>query len=348
MVTAYASNTLTLQELSIEQGTTEVVLPISLTNESSITGFQCDLYLPSGVTVATDEYGDYVIAVARTTAKRHTISTSLQADGALRILCTSMTNATFSGNSGTVLNVTLTVPGSMAAGTHSMGLKNIVLSDPDANRYISSDMTSSLIVTKIEKINININKYGSSTYCSPYALDFSAVSGLKAYAATGYNSGSGVVTLTRVMTTQPGTGLFLKGEPGTYEVPVIESSLDHTINMLVGTLTATPLNKTSDDGLYRNFRYTTKTGVPTPMFYEMADGYTLSANKAYLQIPTAWLPAETKSISLRFDEDEGTTDIEASTLNPQRSTEVYDLQGRRVDKPTSGIYIVNGKKTVIK
>ena len=118
------------------------------------------------------------------------------------------------------------------------------------------------------------------------------------------------------MTTQPGTGLFLKGEPGTYEVPMMETSADHTINMLVGTLAPTLLNKTSDDGQYRNYRYTTKTGVPTPMFYEMADGYTLSANKAYLQIPTAWLPTgETRSIGLRFDEGEGTTDMEEFTID---------------------------------
>jgi hypothetical protein len=66
-----------------------------------------------------------------------------------------------------------------------------------------------------------------------------------------------------------------------------------------------------------------------------------------LQIPTAWLPAETKSISLRFEEGEGTTDIDASTLNPQRSTEVYDLYGRRVDNPVKGgIYIVGGRKVV--
>lgn len=42
------------------------------------------------------------------------------------------------------------------------------------------------------------------------------------------------------------------------------------------------------------------------------------------------------------------TDIEPSTLNPQPSTEFYDLQGRQVENPTKGIYIVNGRKVVIK
>ncbi len=47
---------------------------------------------------------------------------------------------------------------------------------------------------------VTINQYGSATFCSDKVLDFSEVGGLKAYAATGYNTTTGVVTLTRVMT----------------------------------------------------------------------------------------------------------------------------------------------------
>ncbi|MBR4846047.1 MAG: leucine-rich repeat domain-containing protein, partial [Bacteroidaceae bacterium] len=199
-------------------------------------------------------------------------------------------------------------------------------------------------------VTITIGEYGCGTYSSEYALDFSEVEGLKAYAATGYNKRTGVVTLVRVMTTQPCMGIFLKGEPGKeYEVPVIEESDDNTINLLVATLTQTPVNQYSADGLYVNYKYTIKENEP--MFYPFADGSSLSAGKAYLQIPTAWLPAaEQKSISIRFDEGEGTTDMEDidSTVNSQQSTDIYDLQGRRVEKVEKGIYIINGKKVVIK
>ena len=37
-----------------------------------------------------------------------------------------------------------------------------------------------------------------------------------------------------------------------------------------------------------------------------------------------------------------------STDNGQQTTDIYDLQGRRVESPTKGIYIVNGKKVVVK
>ena len=52
---------------------------------------------------------------------------------------------------------------------------------------------------------------------------------------------------------------------------------------------------------------------------------------------------------LSFD-GEGTTGI--STLNVERGTlndnSYYMLDGRRVAQPTKGLYIVNGKKVIIK
>ena len=195
---------------------------------------------------------------------------------------------------------------------------------------------------------ITINQYGSGTYCSEYALDFSEVEGLKAYAATGYNHGTGVVTLTRVMTSQPGMGLFLKGEPGEYTVPVLESTDDNSLNMLVGTLEQTELNSVSSDGLYANYKYTVAEGETVPLFHPFADGSTLSAGKAYLQIPVAWLPqGEARAISYRFDE--GTTSIDKGqwTNDNDLPAEIYDLMGRRVAVPQKGsLYIINNEKVI--
>ena len=197
----------------------------------------------------------------------------------------------------------------------------------------------------ITEVTVTINQYGSATYCSEYALDFSEVEGLKAYAATGYKSNSGVVTLTRVQTAEGGVGLFLKGEPGEYVVPVIESTDEHSLNMLVGTLESTIVNGT--DGEMTNYKYTVKSGTNTPMFYQFADNSTLSAGKAYLQIPTAWLPATAqKSVSIRFDDGE-TTDIDELKGKNGEVKTIYDLQGRVVENPTKGIYIVDGKKVFI-
>ena len=203
----------------------------------------------------------------------------------------------------------------------------------------------------IPTVTITISKYGSGTYSSEYALDFSEVKVLKAYVATGYNHLTGEVTLLRVRTAQAGTGLLIKGTPGvSYEVPIIESTADHTLNMLVATLEKTPVNSRSSDGLYANYKYTVvKEQSPEPMFYEFEDGSNLSAGKAYLQIPLAWLPTTgQKSIRYRFEEGE-TTDIEEEQLTNDNSqlTIIYDLYGRRVLSPKKGeLYIINNKKVV--
>lgn len=48
-------------------------------------------------------------------------------------------------------------------------------------------------------------------------------------------------------------------------------------------------------------------------------------------------------------DEEGETGIDKIQLSmDETSTAIYDLQGRRVENPTKGIYVVNGKKVMIK
>ena len=71
-----------------------------------------------------------------------------------------------------------------------------------------------------------------------------------------------------------------------------------------------------------------------------------NANKAYL--PASEVPTIVKSLSFRF-EGEGTTGIEQITDNREQSTVIYDLTGRRIEAITApGVYIVNGKKVLVK
>jgi len=83
-------------------------------------------------------------------------------------------------------------------------------------------------------------------------------------------------------------------------------------------------------------------------FYKLNSAVTsVPGNKAFLVLTST--EAQAKSFVLSFDDGE-TTGIE--TINVEKNaTEdgvYYDLQGRRVEHPTRGIYILNGKKVVIK
>ena len=83
-------------------------------------------------------------------------------------------------------------------------------------------------------------------------------------------------------------------------------------------------------------------------FYKVKSNVTnIPGNKAFLVLTST--EAQAKSFVLEF-EDGGTTGIETieSSKNNTDNGVYYDLQGRRVENPTCGIYIVNGKKVVIK
>ena len=69
--------------------------------------------------------------------------------------------------------------------------------------------------------------------------------------------------------------------------------------------------------------------------------------KSYLTVPVT-VAQGAPSLAIRFDGD-GTTSIDNEQLTiDNESTTIYDLMGRRVENPTKGVYIVGGRKVVIK
>ena len=75
-----------------------------------------------------------------------------------------------------------------------------------------------------------------------------------------------------------------------------------------------------------------------------ATGASVAAGKAYLQIPTANAPEA--RVLVTFDDE--TTGIETVDYVQKTDGLYYNLSGQRVNKPTKGLYIVNGKKFVVK
>ena len=99
-------------------------------------------------------------------------------------------------------------------------------------------------------------------------------------------------------------------------------------------------------------------GVATVNGTTYKDGYYVNASpyKAYLKVtveaatePSAAAPAR----GFAFPGDGETTGIECITVTDEGTGNnwvegIYDLQGRKVSKPTKGVYINNGKKVIIK
>ena len=97
--------------------------------------------------------------------------------------------------------------------------------------------------------------------------------------------------------------------------------------------------------LSANSGYILAGGTQGPGFYATGAG-TLAMNKAYLALTGTDLTGM-RSVVIRFP---GLTDIDRVTVDGIGLDDavIYDLSGRRVDNPSRGIYIVNGKKVLIK
>jgi len=90
-----------IEDFSIYPGETRTI-SILLDNEIEYTAFQSDRYLPEGLSVEMD--GDYyVFNLSDRKARSHILSTAIQNDGAIRLLCYSSSVSPFKGSSGALV-----------------------------------------------------------------------------------------------------------------------------------------------------------------------------------------------------------------------------------------------------
>ncbi len=174
-----------------------------------------------------------------------------------------------------------------------------------------------------------------STYVTTQALDFSSVSGLEAYVATSANTSS--VTIEKVTAVPANTPLILKGTAGTdYSVPVAASASAPATNYLKAGDGTTTIGGDS------NFDYILKDGK-----FWRANAGTVAVGKAYLHLAAA--PSDARMFEIDIDGyATGINMVNGEGLKVNGSETYYDLQGRRVLNPTKGLYIVNGKKVIMK
>lgn len=109
----------------------EVTLSVRMKNVNAIATWQVDLVLPERVSIATDEYDDpkVVVSTARTSATRHSVTTKNLASGAIRILCSSASNKTFTGTDGETVIITLKIAEGMEAGNYAITFKDEVMAE---------------------------------------------------------------------------------------------------------------------------------------------------------------------------------------------------------------------------
>lgn len=174
--------------------------------------------------------------------------------------------------------------------------------------------------------NITAAKY--ATLYAPYDLNFEG-SDVTAYIA---KLDGTTVSFEEVTSAPANTGLLLKADAeDTYKFKMEASTQNVDENKLKGVTEDTKMGA----GIYVLLNTDNKPG-----FYKTKGEFTVGAY-------TAYLPAIAGAREFIGFGDDTTTGIDAISTKTMDG-EVYNLNGQRVNKAHKGLYIVNGKKVVLK
>lgn len=172
------------------------------------------------------------------------------------------------------------------------------------------------------------------SYCSVNDLDFTGMD-LHAYVVS--NVANGKAQIKEEAGIPANQGMILKGTASTtYDVPVVATAPTLTnTNMLIGTTAMT--NVEAETGY-------TFLALSNGEFVVMNPGQ-VKPNKAYLKVNSSIL-GDSSKLALSFDDNDATA---INDINANKQDGVYyNLNGMRVNAPQKGIYILNGKKIVVK
>lgn len=191
--------------------------------------------------------------------------------------------------------------------------------------------------------NIVVSDAGYATYVSNYNLDFTSAT-TKAYKVN--VASKGVATLTEVTKVPAKTPVLLYAEGGNGSGEAIAVTTDAVSavtgnNLVAGTGAAV----TTADGDYTNMILNNVSG--NVGFY-FAAGQTVASNRAYLHFASSYAPDAAARMTMVFADEATGIESLTPTPSPIREGSIYTLNGQRVAQPTKGLYIVNGKKVIIK
>jgi hypothetical protein len=182
----------------------------------------------------------------------------------------------------------------------------------------------------VTEIPVEVSEALHATLFLPVGVQ--AVDGMTLNSVT--SKGNDYLTLESVDKIEPNTPVIVKAEAaGTYNLPVVKSGTQVDDNLLTGVAVG---GETIDAEV--NAYILGKDELGVGFFPLSATDRALKSWKAY------YVPAsETSARAFYFDDVTGLNKV----LNTTEGT-IYDLSGRRVEKAQKGLYIVNGKKVLVK
>lgn len=217
--------------------------------------------------------------------------------------------------------------------------------DNNSNSWCSNNVAAKFVLsmnTLTWKYDVNpyiektIGAHEYSSFSSDYA--FATPEGVTAYYASAASSKS--VTLSPVTNGVPACqGVILNGTANeTVKLTPATTTDDLSNNKLVAVKNGAAIPASTEGSFTYVFAYQND----DLGFFKLTSSVNATADMAYLQTSE-----DISGAKVVFGFDEDATGIE-SIENAKSDNAIYNLNGVRVDNPTKGIFIQNGKKVIIK
>ena len=220
----------------------------------------------------------------------------------------------------------------------------ITVTTTDASKWLS---LANFTVTLAKPLALNV--VGDKSYATLYLpVDVQTDADTKAYYIA--EVADGVATLTELsegnIPAKTAVVLINDNAATTTTLNItseVEPVIAEDANLLKGTLVPMSLNLGDTTPYYSMGRKDGKIG-----FYKFNNNgtttITLGANKAYLDTGST---TSSKGFTFSFGDPSGIDQV-GTDVSVQMTDVIYNLSGQRVNRLTKGLYIVNGKKVVIK
>ena len=353
------------ESLTLEKGETATV-DVTMTNSMALTGMQATLTASTGLTVTSVTKGSRIVGQFRYNATKGTMASL----------------GSISGNEGTVFTVGLKVDDDFTGSSATLTISGLDVTNASAQDFPASDITLTVTVPVLEltldevtdnsqtlsanageTANVTLTRTlqtgGYNSFSVPFAIpadkysDYKLI-GVKKLSTSAFDSETGVLTLTFAAETEG----IEAGKP--YLVKVSETVENPVFNGVTISSTATmtetdaadfipTLGATTIAGDVKSILFL---GGGNKLYNPDTENSQMKGFRAYFLLKGD-VAQQARAFSLDFGDGE-TTGIKAiDNFTISQSDNCYDLSGRKIVKLSNGqmakgVYIVNGKKTIIK
>lgn len=163
---AAATDRFYIEDFTINPGET-LTVSILLDNEVEYTAFQCDVYLPEGLSVEQED-GDYIFDLTNRKGRDHMISSQTQADGSIRVISYSPSIKAYSGNTGALVTFNVAASSDFEAPATIL-LKNILFTTVAGNEVPFADEICT-VTTPVTSLKGDVDHNGNVNISDVTAL----------------------------------------------------------------------------------------------------------------------------------------------------------------------------------